>query len=62
VAEVLVEEFPVPMERVGIQDVFAESGTYDGLLEKYGLGVSHIVDKVKKVMGRKRRDNKSHHR
>ena len=53
VAEVLVEEFPVPMERVGIQDVFAESGTYDGLLEKYGLGVSHIIDKVKRVIRRK---------
>ena len=52
-AEVLVEEFPVPMERVGIQDVFAESGTYDGLLEKYGLGVSHIIDKVKRVIRRK---------
>ncbi len=54
VAEVLVEECPVPMERVGIQDVFAESGTYDDLLEKYGLGVSHIMDKVRKVIGRKR--------
>ena len=54
VAEVLVEEWPVPMERVGIQDVFAESGTYDGLLEKYGLGVGHIVDTVKRVMGRKK--------
>jgi transketolase len=53
VAEVLVEEFPVAMERVGIQDVFAESGTYDGLLEKYGLGVSNIVDKAKTVMHRK---------
>ncbi len=53
VAEVLVEEFPVPMERVGIRDVFAESGTYDGLLEKYGLGVSHIVEKVRAVTRRK---------
>ena len=53
VAEVLVEEFPVPMERVGIQDVFAESGTYDGLLEKYGLGVSHIMDKARAVIRRK---------
>ena len=53
VAEVLVEEFPVPMERVGIRDVFAESGTYDGLLEKYGLGVSHIMDKARAVSRRK---------
>jgi len=53
VAEVLVEEYPVPMERVGIHDVFAESGTYEGLLEKYGLGVSKIVDKVKTAIRRK---------
>jgi transketolase len=54
VAEVLVEEFPVPMERIGIQDVYAESGTYDGLLEMYGLGISNIVDKAKTVIRRKR--------
>jgi transketolase len=50
---VLVEEVPVPMERVGIQDTFAESGTYDAILEKYGLEVFHIVDAVKKVIKRK---------
>jgi transketolase len=54
VAEVLVEEFPVPMERIGIQDVYAESGTYDGLLEMYGLGISNIVHKAKTVIRRKR--------
>jgi transketolase len=54
VAEVLVEEWPVPMERVGIQDVFAESGTYDGLLEKYGLGALNIVEKANTVMRRKK--------
>ena len=56
VAEVLVEERPVPMERVGIQDIFAESGTYDEILEKYGLGVSHIAEKVRKVLDRKRQE------
>ena len=54
VAEVLVEEFPVPMERVGIRDVFAESGTYDGLLEKYGLGALNILEKAHTVMRRKK--------
>lgn len=53
VAEVLVEEAPVPMERVAIRDTFAESGTYEGLLEKYGLGVSHILEAVRKVIKRK---------
>ena len=54
VAEVIVEEAPVPMERVAIRDTFAESGTYDGLLEKYGLGVSHIMEAVRKVIKRKK--------
>lgn len=53
VAEVLVEEAPVPMERVGINDTFAESGTYEELLERYGLGISHIMEAVRKVMNRK---------
>ena len=53
VAEVIVEEAPVAMERVGTHDTFAEFGTYDALLEKYGLGVFHFVDAVKKVMKRK---------
>ena len=37
VAEVLVENYPVPMERIGVQDTFGESGKPDELLEKYGL-------------------------
>jgi transketolase len=36
VAEVLVEQAPVPMERVGIQDAFAESGTYDAFSRSMG--------------------------
>jgi len=39
---------------VAIQDTFAESGTYDGLLEKYGLGVSHVMEAVRKVIKRKK--------
>jgi transketolase len=53
VAEVLVEESPVPMERVGIQDTFAESGTYEGLLEKYGLAVSNVVEAARRAIKRK---------
>lgn len=36
VAEVLVENCPVPMARVGVEDSFGESGLPDQLLEKYG--------------------------
>lgn len=52
VAEVIVEETSVPMERVGVRNIFAESSTYDVLLEKYGFGVSHVADAVRKVVKR----------
>jgi transketolase len=53
VAEVLVKEYPVPMEFVGVQDEFAESGDYEMLLEKYGLGTKSIIDKVESVISKK---------
>ena len=53
VAEVLVEEALVPMERVGIEDVFGESGTGCELVEKYRLTAEHIVEKAKRAMARK---------
>lgn len=43
VTEVLADACPVPVRRVGINDRFAESGPYDALLERYGMGVEHIV-------------------
>jgi transketolase len=42
VAEVLGESFPVQMKRVGVKDTFAESGEYEELLSKYGLGEKDI--------------------
>lgn len=53
VAEVLVEEALVPMERVGIEDVFGESGTGGELVEKYRLTAEHIVEKAKRAIARK---------
>ena len=53
VAEVLVEEALVPMERVGIEDVFGESGTGGELVEKYRLTAEHIVETAKRAMARK---------
>lgn len=52
VAEVLVENIPVPMERIGATN-FAESGDYEELLIKYGYGADAIADKCKRVIGRK---------
>lgn len=53
VAEVLVEEALVPMERVGVEDVFGESGTGAALVEKYALTKEHIAEKAKKAIARK---------
>lgn len=53
VAEVLVEEALVPMECVGIEDVFGESGTGGELVEKYRLTAEHIVEKARRAMARK---------
>lgn len=54
VAEVLVENMPVPMERVGVMDTFGESGTPDSLLRKYGLTTEHIIAAAQRVVGRKK--------
>lgn len=53
VAEVLALDKPVPMEMVGIEDVFGESGTAAALVEKYGLTKEHIADAAKRAIARK---------
>lgn len=53
VAEVLAKNCPVPIEMVGIQDRWGESGESDELIEHFGLGVNGIVEAVKKVITRK---------
>jgi len=54
VAEVLSCENPVPLVRVGLQDIFAQSGDPDELLEFYGLTAKHIAAAARQAM--KRRD------
>jgi len=54
VAEVLSEEYPVPVVKVGVKDVFGESGTPSALLEKYGLTARDIVAAVQKALTLKR--------
>jgi transketolase len=53
VAEVLVENHPIPMKRIGVRDTYAESGPYLDLLKKYGLSSEHIVKAVEVVVERK---------
>lgn len=50
VAEVLSEKAPTKMLRIGINDVFGESGPAVKLLEKYGIDAAGIYEKVKAFM------------
>lgn len=54
VSEVLSENYPVPVRRVGINDHFGEVGLTDFLMEKYGLTAEHIVAETKKAIELKR--------
>jgi transketolase len=53
IAEVLVQNYPVPMELIGVHDKFGESGKPEELIEKYGMGVLSIERAVEKVIERK---------
>ncbi len=53
VSEVVVQNTPVPVEFVGVQDIFGESGTPDALMEKYGLTATAIVEAAKRAIQRK---------
>ncbi len=50
VAEALAEHKMGPLVRMGIQDMFGQSGTADELLDCYGLTSPHIVQTVKKTL------------
>ncbi|MEW6183203.1 MAG: transketolase family protein [Bacillota bacterium] len=54
VAEILAENYPVPLRRVGVEDTFGESGKPAELLAKYGLTPANIALSVKKAIKRKR--------
>jgi transketolase len=59
VAEVLGEERPTPMRRVGVRDVYSESAPNDDLLEKYGLTGRHIAKAARSLMERRAADTQS---
>lgn len=54
VAELLAEERPTPMVRVGLLDRFAESGSPRELYEKYGLSAPAVADAARRAMKKKR--------
>ena len=53
VAQALAMHCPTPIEFVGVNDSFGESGTPDQLMKKYGLESENIIAAVKKVLQRK---------
>ncbi|OGM28229.1 transketolase [Candidatus Woesebacteria bacterium RIFCSPHIGHO2_01_FULL_41_10] len=53
VAEILAKNFPVPMEFVGMNDHFGESGEPPELLKKYGMKAADIVEAAKRTIKRR---------
>jgi transketolase len=54
VAEVLAKHAPTPIEFIGMQDTFGESGQPEELIKKYGMGVKDIKMAAKRAIRRKR--------
>lgn len=52
-AELLAKYHPVPMEFIGVQDRFGESGQPEELFERFGLTQTHIANAAKTVLARK---------
>ncbi len=54
VAEVVAENYPVPVMRVGVEDTFGKSGPALELLEIFGLNAQNIAEKAKKAIALKK--------
>ena len=52
VCSVLSEKYPVPVKRIGINDVFGHSGPGPELLKEFGISADNIVQKVKEMLGK----------
>ena len=52
VAELLGEEMPLPMRRIGTRDLFGVSGSAEELVEHFGLGSRHIAEAIRGLCGR----------
>jgi transketolase len=55
VAQVLIQNDPVPMEYVAVNDSFGESGKPELLMKKYGLDAAHIVKAAQRAVERKQK-------
>ena len=52
VCSLLSEKLPTPVKRIGVQDVFGESGPANALLKAYGLSAENIVEVAKEFCGK----------
>lgn len=52
VADVVTEEFPVPVHKIGVNDEFGKSGPAKDLLKEFGLSAENIVATVKRILGK----------
>ncbi len=52
VGDVVLEEYPVPVIKIGINDTFGHSGAAKALLKEYGLSAENITQVVKGVLGK----------
>lgn len=56
VCEVVAENFPVPVLRVGVEDKFGKSGPATDVLESFGLTCENIVKKAKEAITKKNKN------
>lgn len=56
-AEVFAEEIPTPLVRIGLQDIFGESGKPEELLSKYHMDTPAIKEAVKMAIARKKNNS-----
>jgi transketolase len=56
VAELLGEEFPALLKRIGIRDRFGESGKPDELMHHFGLTAKHLAIAAHEIVEQKRKD------
>lgn len=52
VSEVVTETVPVPVIKIGVQDVFGHSGPAVALLKEFGLSADNIVKVTKQLLGK----------
>ncbi|NLJ15921.1 MAG: transketolase family protein [Clostridiales bacterium] len=52
VCDVVCEEYPVPVYKIGVNDTFGKSGPAKDLLKEFGLSSENIVNTVLKVLGK----------